>query len=339
MSVPHLSKSALRAACLLLVSGLALSSAASAVTLTDASKLDKAQAGYYRLKLGSVDVTALSDGTMGFGAIEQLTNVKPGEAEKLLDKAYVKSPVDASVNAFLIRLGDRLILVDAGTGELLGPKLFKLPESLKNAGYSPEQITDILVTHVHPDHTGGLTVGSKRVFPNAVVHMDKRELAYWTDKAAAEKAPEPTKSFFKMVEPTIGPYIASGSVKTFVGETQLFPGLRSVPGYGHTPGQSYYVLESEGQKLIFWGDIIHVPDIQFANPNVTIKFDVDSTAAAARRKKDFADAVKNRSLVAMPHMYFPGVGHVVKDGDHYRWIPLPYVNDAKPAVKETTTAR
>jgi len=116
------------------MSGLALSSAANAVTLTTESKLDKSQAGYYRLKVGSVDVTALSDGTLGFEAIEQLTNVKPGEAEKLLDRAYVKSPVEASMNAFLIQLGDRLILVDAGTGALLGPKLFKLPESLKGAG-------------------------------------------------------------------------------------------------------------------------------------------------------------------------------------------------------------
>src|SRR5260370_30644779 len=190
----HFNKS--RLTCLL-ISGLALSSAASAVTLTDESKLDKAQAGYFRFKVGSVDVTALSDGTLGWEPIEQLTNVKPGEAAKLLDKAYVKSPVEASMNAFLIQLGDRLILVDAGTGGLLGPKLFKLPSSLKNAGYSPEQITDILVTHVHPDHTGGLTVGGKRVFPNAIVHMDKRELAYWTDKSAEEKAPEPTKSIFK----------------------------------------------------------------------------------------------------------------------------------------------
>ena len=102
----------------LLMSGLALSSAASAVTLTVESQLDKRQAGYYRLKVGSVDVTALSDGTLGFEAIEQLTNVKPGEAEKLLDRAYVKSPVEASMNAFLIHLGERLILVDAGTGGL-----------------------------------------------------------------------------------------------------------------------------------------------------------------------------------------------------------------------------
>jgi glyoxylase-like metal-dependent hydrolase (beta-lactamase superfamily II) len=324
---------------LFLIAGLALSSAASAVTLTDESKLDKAQAGYFRFKVGSVDVTALSDGTLGWQAIEELTNVKPGEAEKLLDKAYVKAPVEASMNAFLIHLGDRLILVDAGTGGLLGPKLFKLPESMKNAGYSPEQITDILVTHVHPGHTGGLTVGGKKVFPNAIVHMDKRELAYWTDKSAGENAPEPTKSFFKTVEPTVGPYIASGSVKTFDGETQLFPGLRSTPGYGHTPGQSYYVLENDGQKMIFWGDIMHVPDIQFANPDVTIRFDVDSTAAAARRKKDFADAARNRTLVAMPHMYFPGVGHVAKEGNHFRWLPLPYVNDAKPVANEKKSSQ
>src|SRR5260370_38609362 len=122
----------LRASCPFLISGLALSSAASAVTLTVGSKLDKAQAGYYRLKVGSVDVTALSDGTLGFEAIEQLTNVKPGEAEKLLDRAYVRSPVEASMNACLIHLGDRWILEDAGTGELLGPKRFKLPARLKN---------------------------------------------------------------------------------------------------------------------------------------------------------------------------------------------------------------
>src|SRR5256886_9539809 len=127
------------------MSGQAVASAAMAGPLTTEPKFYRSQAGYYRLKVGSVDVTALSDGTLGFEAIEQLTNVKPGQAEKLLDRAYVKSPVEASMNAFLIHLGDRLILVDAGTGGLLGPKLFKLPESLKGAGYAPEQITDILV--------------------------------------------------------------------------------------------------------------------------------------------------------------------------------------------------
>ena len=291
-------------------------------------QLDKNQAGFYRLKVGRVEVTALSDGTMTWDALGQLTNISPAAARRLLDASLLKSPLVGAVNAYLIQLGGRLLLVDAGTGDTLGPILFKLPNSLKAIGYTPDQITDILVTHIHPDHTGGLAVGGKKVFPNATIHVDKRELAYWMDHAAMEAAEEPTKSFFGSVEPTLGPYVVSGSVKPFDGETQLFPGLRAVPAYGHTPGQVSYHLEDDGEKMIFWGDIIHVPAIQFANPNATIKFDVDSKAAARQRKKDFEDAAKNRTLVAMPHMYFPGVGHVAKDGDHYRWIPIPYVDDA-----------
>jgi hypothetical protein len=111
--------------------------------LTAESKLDKVQAGFYRMKVGAIDVIALSDGTAGFEVVEMLS--KPKEAEKLLAKAYLKSPVDASVNAFLIQLGTRQILVDTGSGELLGPKLNKMPVSLKAVGVSPEQITDILL--------------------------------------------------------------------------------------------------------------------------------------------------------------------------------------------------
>src|ERR1700693_5267777 len=111
--------------------------------LTAESKLDKVQAGFYRKKVGAIDVIALSDGTAGFEVVEMLS--KPKEAEKLLAKAYLKSPVDASVNAFLIQLGTRQILVDTGSGELLGPKLNKMPVSLKAVGVSPEQITDILL--------------------------------------------------------------------------------------------------------------------------------------------------------------------------------------------------
>jgi hypothetical protein len=99
-------------------------------------------------------------------------------------------------------LEPKLILVDTGAGELLGPKLDKLPDSLRAAGVQPEQITDILLTHIHPDHSGGLTVGGRRVFPNATVHVNKLELDYWTNKSLGEKAPEPTKTFFQQAGQT-----------------------------------------------------------------------------------------------------------------------------------------
>jgi glyoxylase-like metal-dependent hydrolase (beta-lactamase superfamily II) len=294
-------------------------------------QLDKNQAGFYRLKVGRVEVTALSDGTLTWDALGQLTNISPDAARRLLDESFLTSPIVGSVNAYLIQLAGRLILVDAGTGDALGPILFKLPDSLKTIGYTPDQITDILVTHIHPDHTGGLAAGGKRVFPNATVRVNKRELEYWTDHAAMVAAEEPTKSFFASVESTLGPYLASGHVKTFDGETQLFPGLRAVPSYGHTPGQVAYHLEDGAERMTFWGDIVHVPAIQFSNPDATIKFDVDSKAAARQRKQEFEDAARSRTLVAMPHMPFPGAGHVAKEGDHYRWIPIPYLNDAKRA--------
>jgi len=302
------------------------------VKMSEASKLDNSQAGYYRMKIGKTDVIALTDGTISVDFLLLLTNTKPGEVEGLLNREYIKpNEVEASMNAYLIKLDNKLILVDTGAGELLGPKLDKLPDSLRAAGIQPEQITDILLTHIHPDHSGGLTVGGRRVFPNATVRVNRLELDYWTNKSLGEKAPEPTKTFFQQVDQTVTPYITSGQVKTFDGEVQLFPGLRTVAGYGHTPGQTYYVLESNGEKLVFLGDTIHVKDVQFADPSVTIKFDVDPKAAAARRKFALADAAINGYLVALDHVYFPGVGHVQKEGDHFRWIPVPYINDSQKA--------
>jgi glyoxylase-like metal-dependent hydrolase (beta-lactamase superfamily II) len=296
---------------------------------TEESKLDKAQTGFYRLRIGKIDVTALSDGSAGFFVLNVLSKPKKAEAEKLMAKSWVKQPVDASVNAFLIELPGHAILVDAGTGDLLGPKLAKLPDSLRASGVKPEEVTDILVTHIHPDHTGGLMIGGKMVFPNSTVHVNKRELDFWTDKATGENYPEPTKDFYRQVEATVGPYVAAGHVKTFEGASELFPGIRTLPAYGHTPGHTYYVLEDEGEKLVFMGDTIHAPDAQFDDPDITIAFDVDPKQAAAARKKAFADAARNGYFVALDHMYFPGIGRLRKESVGYRWLPMPYVNDAK----------
>ena len=139
-----------------------------AVTASADTKLSKPQAGYYRLKVGDVEVTALSDGTVPLAAPDLLRGAKPGEIEKLLADSYVHAPLDASVNAFLINAGDRLVMVDVGTSELYGPTLDKLVSSLKAAGYEPEQVTDILITHIHTDHTGGLMHGAERVFKRYV---------------------------------------------------------------------------------------------------------------------------------------------------------------------------
>ncbi len=301
----------------------------STVTLSKNSKLVQSQAGFYRMTIGDISVTALSDGTVGLQILDGLLlNAKSGEVEKLLAYNYQKSPIDASINAFLIQLSGRLILIDAGSAELVGPTANKLPDSLRAVGVQPEQITDIFLTHIHPDHSGGLMEGNKKVFPNSIVHVDKREVDYWFDKAIAEKAVEPVKTFFSQAVVKVKPYRDSGQLKTFEGETQFFPGFRSQPTYGHTPGHSLYILENGGEKLVFCGDLVHVDAVQFDDPSVCIKFDSDPVKAAEQRKKTFADAAKTPYLLAFAHVSFPGVGHVRNEGDHYRWIPVEYMNDA-----------
>jgi glyoxylase-like metal-dependent hydrolase (beta-lactamase superfamily II) len=107
---------------------------------------------------------------------------------------------------------------------------------------------------------------------------------------------------------------------------ELIPGVRTVASHGHTPGHALYMVESKGQKLMLWGDLMHVAAVQFANPAVTIKFDTDTKKAAKERAKAYADAAKNGYLVGVAHVSFPGIGYVQKNasGKGYRWVPVNY---------------
>jgi glyoxylase-like metal-dependent hydrolase (beta-lactamase superfamily II) len=287
----------------------------------------KAQApGFYRMKLGQFEVTALSDGTVALPVDKLLTNVKPGIVDKLLAQAYLKAPVESSVNGYLVNTGAKLVLIDTGAAGLFGPTLGKLVANLKASGYTPEQVDEIYITHMHPDHVGGLVADGKMVFPNAVVRADSREGSFWLNHVNMDKAPADGKGFFEGAMASLKPYLAAGRVKAFDGATDLVPGIQAVPGYGHTPGHTVYVVQSEGQKLVVWGDLMHVAAVQFLMPEVTIAFDTDAKAAAPARLKNFADAAKNGYYVAIAHVSFPGIGKLRADGKHYDWLPANYVS-------------
>lgn len=290
-------------------------------------RVDHVQPGYHHVKIGAVDVIALSDGTLPIPAARLLLNITPFEVAARLAQTFQGHDVDTPVNAFLMKIGDRLIMIDAGTGELYGPNLNKLTASLRNAGYPPEAVTDILITHIHTDHTGGLMDGSRMVFPNATLHIAQQEVDYWLSPEQRARAPEAAKKYFDEATAKVKPYVDAGKVKTFSGATQLFPGLGAAPAPGHTPGHTFYILESAGAKVVFIGDLLHVPDVQLARPDVTIAFDVNPAMAAITRKRALADALAGRYWLAGDHMAFPGIGHIQTDHQGYRWIPAPYIND------------
>ena len=283
--------------------------------------------GWYRMSLGAFEITALSDGTLDLAVDKLLTGTTPAKAQAALARAYLKVPLETSVNGYLVNTGVKLILIDTGAAGLLGPTLGKLVANLKASGYTPEQVDEVYLTHLHADHVGGITgADGKAVFPNAIVRADKKEAGFWLDKASMDKAPAAMKDFFKGAMASMKPYVDAGRFKPFDGDVELLPGIRSFATRGHTPGHAAYVVESNGAKLVVWGDLMHVAAVQFPDPSVTIQFDIDSKAAAPQRKKAYADAAKNGYYVAVAHVSFPGIGQLRPDGRGYRWLPANYTN-------------
>jgi len=290
-----------------------------------AAPQQKTQApGYYRMMLGDFEVTALSDGTVDLPVDKLLSNAKPGQVQKALQRAYLNAPLETSVNSYLINTGTKLVLIDTGAAGLFGPTLGKLLAHLKAAGYQPEQVDEVYITHLHPDHVGGLLFEGKAAFPNAIVRMDKHDADFWLSVEQMAKAPAEAKGFFQGAQAAVKPYQEAGRVQPFEGSVELVPGIRTQATPGHTPGHSFYVVESKGQKLVIWGDLMHVAAVQFPDPAVTIAFDTDSKAAAPQRKKAFADAAKNGYLVAIAHVSFPGIGRLRAEGKGYQWLPVNY---------------
>jgi len=286
--------------------------------------------GYYRMMLGDVEITALSDGTHPFPIDTVMTHTTPARIAGELADADLAQPVQGSINAFLINTGSKLILVDAGAGALYGDCCGRLLANLRAAGYQPEQVDEVLLTHLHKDHAGGVVAQGKAVFPNATLRLSQVEADYWLTPANKTAAPEFLASFFDSAVAAVAPYIATGRFQPYAGFGPLEPGITTLAGSGHTPGHAMYLVESHGQRLLIWGDVVHVAAIQFPDPDATLKYDSNEADARATRERLFQQAARQQLLIGAAHIAFPGLGHVRRHGDSYDWLPLNY--DAAPGT-------
>jgi glyoxylase-like metal-dependent hydrolase (beta-lactamase superfamily II) len=289
-----------------------------------AAPLLKTQApGYYRMMLGQFEITALLDGTYLLPA-EKMVVTPPAQLARTLQREFLPATPEISVNAYLVNTGEKLVLIDTGAGQLLAPTLGRLGASLAASGYKPEQVDEIYLTHMHPDHCGGLTRDGKIQFANALVRAHRDEAAVWLSRERMEAAPKDEQRRYRLATAALAPYVESGRFKTFGDGETLTPGVRAIAAEGHTPGHTTFRVESQGQALLFWGDLLVVGAVQFAQPDVATRFDGDGGQAAAARREAFAQAAAQGYVVAGAHLAFPGLGHVREDGGGYAFVPANY---------------
>ncbi|MFI8223707.1 MBL fold metallo-hydrolase [Pseudomonas sp. NPDC085632] len=308
-------------AAMMLTCALVISSA-----MAQAPQLGTQAPGYFRLAVGDYEVTALFDGYNDLSP-KLLQGMSQSQIRALLARRSIETPgVQTAFNAFLVNTGKQLILVDSGAGQCIGATAGQLLANMQAAGYQPEQVDTILLTHLHLDHVCGLVDAQKQaLFTHATVYAAKAEADYWLDPTALAKAPAGAREFFKIAQDSTAPYVAAGRFKTFAAGQSPLPGLvEATLEAGHTPGSTTYRFTSQNQSIVFMGDLVHNLAVQFEHPEVSIGFDVNSAQAINARQAVFSAAVVSKTWVTAAHLPFPGIGHITAQGKHFQWVPVEY---------------
>jgi len=274
---------------------------------------DAVKPDVYSVKVGKVDVLSLQDAAFDMKA-ELVKNGDPDEIKRLMPEG--KLP--ASVNVFIIKTGSKNILVDTGIGNGKAGKGMML-ESMKKAELSPEDISVVFITHAHFDHVGGLVNDGKPVFINAKLIFSNKEADAISD-AAIKKLPADVKSYF---EPANVAYKIYGkNTGTVKAGDMISDGVKVVELSGHTSGHAGLLIESQNEKLLMFGDLLHITGVQFQHPDYSLVYDSDIKKAAERRNKTLDMAVSEKMFVAGVHIKFPGIGRVSKSGTGYTFLPV-----------------
>ncbi len=272
-----------------------------AATLSRAALAADVRAAQY--SVGKATVWAIAD-SVG----ERDVNVFAGADATVLAKYVPSGKAPSATMTFLVKLGSDVILIDAGNGN----DASQLLPGLEKAGVTPGQITLILVTHMHGDHIGGLVKDGARVFPAARILSSKVEYDFWLNPKHADLFPE-RKANFEQAQNIFRIY-ASAS-ETFAFGSEVFPGIRALDSRGHTPGHTSFLLESDGEKIFFWGDVVHAAALQFPRPDLNARYDMNQTDAIASRAKSMEQAATEKLTIAGVHLPFPAVGTVEKTAE------------------------
>jgi glyoxylase-like metal-dependent hydrolase (beta-lactamase superfamily II) len=283
----------------------------------DAQAFAAENSNVYTYRVGAFEVILLSEGqSQGSGG----TLIGTDDA---MMKQYVPGGAyPTAVNAFLVRTPERVVLIDAGFGR-------ELFTNMKSVGVEPEAIDAVLLTHMHGDHIGGLlTEGNKIAFPKAKLYLAQQERDYWTSEEIMNTFPEDRQLGFKNSQKALTAY--GDAVQTFdprgldAGPELLLPGIRPIAAFGHTPGHTLFMVESEGARLLIWGDLTHAMAIQMPVPQVAMTYDVNPQEAVASRLAVLKYVSEEKIPVAGMHVPYPGIGDITSGpANGYTFSPAP----------------
>ncbi|GAA5166047.1 MBL fold metallo-hydrolase [Pseudonocardia eucalypti] len=295
------------------------------VARPDVPGYDELVPSRYALKVGDIDVMVISDGVLPITAVTLATNAAPADlAAWLRDMFLPPEMLDWPLNVAVVRSGGRTILIDSGLGtEFPGfPRAGQLAVRLDAAGIDPASVTDVVLTHLHMDHIGGLLVDGLRgrLRPDLRVHLAAAEAEFW-------EAPDFSRTVMPAPVPDVLRTTASrfldvyrGNLKPFETEYEVAPGVMICRTGGHTPGHSIVRLESGGDRLTFAGDAVFQPG--FDNPEWHNGFEHDPEESARVRIRLLTELAASGEQLVATHLPFPSVCHVTVAGNAFRFVPV-----------------
>lgn len=286
-------------------------------------------AGFYQHQVGNTQITALLDGT-NFMSPTLFKDISQDKVHEILKKYHADQAkgIQTSINAFLVNTGDSLILIDSGTTDCFGAHLGSVLKNLKSAGYQPEQVSTILLTHLHPDHSCGVSKDGVANYPNATIYVSEDEANYWLNSKQLRKIPKDKQEGYagtvEKIKAALAPYQAKNQFKTFKLGDKI-NGFDVISTAGHTPGHFSYKLKTTDEDIVFIGDIVHSHTVQFDRPEIAIDYDIDPQKAVETRLKQFPILARSGVTIAAPHLPFPGIGHIYSVNEKsYQWIPVHF---------------
>ncbi len=264
-------------------------------------------------KIGDVEITAVCDGILPSN-VKCALGIELDDVEKMTGLSRDET-LWMHVNEFVLKIGDKLALIDTGAAERMYPSLGLLIGNLKSRGFDPAKIDYIFLTHLHPDHMHGLVdADGKPNFPNAEVFVHEKEANFWLDRDLTGNPK--LDGNITNAERNTRPYRTKGQLRT-VKDGEGIAGVSVLCCPGHTPGHSSWIVSSGKDSAIMWGDIIHLEKVQLARPDVTVTYDLDGALAANSRTRILDMCATDRLTVLGAHLAFPGFQNVVRRASGY----------------------